>query len=87
MLADDSGVVVAGAGSWALCEEMAAYAPLVADGTMPRGVLANVTVHAFAIDGQRVYLCTRGLASGQKCDDAVEEAMRAVSRILSAKAA
>jgi hypothetical protein len=29
VLADPSGVVVAGAGSWAACEELAAYAPLL----------------------------------------------------------
>ena len=28
VLADTSGVVVAGAGSWVICEELAAYAPL-----------------------------------------------------------
>src|ERR1700722_12760211 len=30
VVADSSGVVVAGAGSWATCEELAAYAPLLA---------------------------------------------------------
>src|SRR5208282_2231924 len=30
VLADTSGIVVAGAGSWATCEELAAYAPLLA---------------------------------------------------------
>jgi hypothetical protein len=29
VVADESGVVVAGAGSWATCEELAAYAPLL----------------------------------------------------------
>ena len=28
VLADGAGVVVAGAGSWVICEELAAYAPL-----------------------------------------------------------
>src|SRR5262249_48619062 len=32
VVADPSGVVVAGAGSWPVCEELAAYAPLLADG-------------------------------------------------------
>ena len=32
VVADDSGVVVAGAGAWAVCEELAAYAPLLAQG-------------------------------------------------------
>ena len=29
VVADDAGLVVAGAGSWAACEELAAYAPLL----------------------------------------------------------
>src|ERR1700690_2854417 len=32
VVADGSGVVVAGAGSWAACEELAAFAPLIARG-------------------------------------------------------
>src|ERR1019366_6378322 len=32
VIADDAGVVVAGAGAWAVCEELAAYAPLLAQG-------------------------------------------------------
>ncbi len=31
VVADDAGVVVAGAGAWAVCEELAAYAPLLAE--------------------------------------------------------
>jgi hypothetical protein len=31
VLADTSGVVVAGSGSWPVCEELAAYAPLLDD--------------------------------------------------------
>ena len=31
VVADDSGVVVAGAGTWAACEELAAMAPFLAD--------------------------------------------------------
>jgi hypothetical protein len=30
VLADTSGIVVAGAGSWVVCEELAAYAPILA---------------------------------------------------------
>jgi hypothetical protein len=32
VVADDSGIIVAGAGAWAICEELAAYAPLLAQG-------------------------------------------------------
>ena len=35
VVADASGVVVAGAGSWAACEELAAYAPLLARAPAP----------------------------------------------------
>ena len=36
VVADASGVVVAGAGSWATCEELAAYAPLLASAATPQ---------------------------------------------------
>src|SRR5258706_11528759 len=38
VVADTSGVVVAGAGSWAVCEELAAYAPLLAQKSGAVGV-------------------------------------------------
>jgi hypothetical protein len=37
VVADDAGLVVAGVGAWAACEELAAYAPLLAESTA-RGV-------------------------------------------------
>jgi hypothetical protein len=38
VVADSAGVVVAGAGSWATCEELAAYAPLLAQDVWNEGV-------------------------------------------------
>jgi len=74
VLADTSGVVVAGAGSWAACEELAAYAPLFAridvaggDATSETSsriaeLRAEVSVCELSIAGQDVLLCARGEA-------------------------
>jgi hypothetical protein len=69
VVADPSGVVVAGAGSWPVCEELAAYAPLLADGewaTMTSQVSSRVDalrreveVRSVPIGDQEVLLCTR----------------------------
>ena len=68
VLADPSGIVVAGAGSWAVCEELAAYAPLLAHpepvalGTSTRldTLRTEVEVRTFEVAGQEVLLCARG---------------------------
>jgi hypothetical protein len=72
VLADPSGVVVAGAGSWAACEELAAYAPLLmqdevrlaTDQASARSrvdeMRAEVTVRSVDVDGSSVLLCLRG---------------------------
>ncbi len=41
VVADDAGLVVAGAGAWAVCEELAAYAPLLAQGVRNEPGLAG----------------------------------------------
>jgi len=75
VVADDSGVVVAGAGGWAACEELAAYAPLLVQsacrtsGSEPAGRLAEIRarteVRSIDVDGQTVLLCASG-ARGKK---------------------
>jgi len=70
VVADDSGVVVAASGGWAMCEELAAYAPFLVkgrpatDGAEWTGRLAEVgvqsEVHAIDVAGQIVLLCARG---------------------------
>jgi hypothetical protein len=69
VLVDDSGCLVAGAGAWPACEELAAYAPLLADpGAVKNGTIsariaaltAEVEVQSLAIDGSEVLLCGRG---------------------------
>ncbi len=69
VVADPSGVVVAGAGSWPVCEELAAYAPLLADGPwagMSAAVSSRVEslrkdaiVRPLHVAGQDVLLCAR----------------------------
>ncbi len=69
VVADSSGVVVAGAGSWPVCEELAAYAPLLAEGswasmtepvtTRVDALRRDVEVRALMIGGQEVLLCAR----------------------------
>ncbi len=68
VLADPSGIVVAGAGSWAVCEELAAYAPLlahpepVARGASSRldTLRTEVEVRSLEVAGQEVLLCALG---------------------------
>ena len=94
VVADDSGVVVAGAGSWAVCEELAAYAPLLAQGVWNEPGLvgpsrvaelaapeAQVDVQSLKVDGQTVLLCARG---GGRRSAAMERAAQGVARILKA---
>jgi hypothetical protein len=93
VVADDAGLVVAGAGSWAVCEELAAYAPLLADGVwtepgMARGsrvgeLSAVVDVQPVDVGGHTVLLCSRGGARGSA---AMDRAARGVARILAAAA-
>lgn len=102
VVADPSGVVVAGAGSWPVCEELAAYAPLLADGSWAsmsaqvssrvEALRSEVDVRLVAIGDQEVLLCTRQ----KRRADAVEaieastrdlnETAAGVSRILAAAA-
>jgi hypothetical protein len=97
VVADSSGVVVAGAGSWATCEELAAYAPLLARTTgddylsLPvasriETMRSQVGVRTMVIDGQEVLLCARSVAAraadGATRDASLEDAAEGVVRIL-----
>jgi hypothetical protein len=92
VVADDSGIIVAGAGAWAICEELAAYAPLLARGVWSEPGLGDgrgegrvaelrtdVDVQAVNVDGQTLLLCARG---GWMRAKAVENAVGGVARIL-----
>ena len=94
VLADPSGVVVAGAGAWAVCEELAAYAPLMAQGVewnepgvgpsaRMASLRAEVDVQQMEVDGMEIILCARG---GQLRGAMIARAAKGVSRILRAAA-
>jgi hypothetical protein len=87
VLADASGVVVAGAGSWVVCEELAAYAPLLAqnDNDLPARVAslrAECEVRAMTAAGQPMLLCAMGKPSHR--GQAADRASSGVVRILEA---
>ena len=94
VVADSSGVVVAGAGSWPVCEELAAYAPLLTErdaGAITGEVSSRVdvlrrevTVRILVIDGQEVLVCARQKSpqGGEALARDLEHAAQGVSRIL-----
>jgi hypothetical protein len=89
VVADGAGLVLAGAGAWATCEELAAYAPLLAQGQWTEPGLddtsrvaelrAQVDVQPVDVDGQTVLLCARG---GPRGGGAMDRAAEGVARIL-----
>jgi len=69
VLVDDTGCLVAGAGAWPACEELAAYAPLLANraaigsaavGSRIAALEPEVEVHTVSIDGAEAVLCGKG---------------------------
>lgn len=91
VLVDDTGCLVAGAGAWPVCEELAAYAPLMADPAPTMRTVVSTRIASLAaqaervlldIDGQPAILCGRGGTAGRA--DALERARVGVLRILAA---
>lgn len=69
VLVDDSGCLVAGAGAWPLCEELAAYAPLLAHpgaiqsdslGESLASMAREIEIRTLLIDGVEATICGRG---------------------------
>ncbi len=92
VLVDDAGCLVAGAGSWPVCEELAAFAPFLADATMARSPhLASETaklarqthVQPMSVDGIDVLLCAKG-GKGRDVPVQVRRAAHGCQRILTA---
>jgi hypothetical protein len=89
VVADLSGVMVAGAGAWATCEELAAYAPLLAapdsmnatTASRVEGLRRHVDVRRLEVDGQEMLLCARG---GAMREVFLDQAAGGVARILQA---
>lgn len=72
VLVDDTGCLLAGVGAWPACEELAAFAPLLAHpnaiatlgvGTRAAALSADVELCAMRVDGAEVLLCGRGRGS------------------------
>lgn len=83
-VADDTGCLVAGAGQWQVCEELAAAAPLLpANDTVPTRLdllSGRLQVRRLTVDGVMVLLCSRG--GGEGSDRALGWAADGCSRIL-----
>src|SRR2546423_166683 len=60
VLADSSGCVVAGAGAWATCELLAAYAPLLAHDDAWGAPVTDVETKNPPVAGGEAPLCARG---------------------------
>ena len=63
VVADGSGVVVAGAGSWAACEELAAFAPLMFEGAMSSD--ERVSIRSVNVGIGRVLLAYEQFVEGE----------------------
>jgi hypothetical protein len=86
-VADSSGLLVAGAGMFQDCEELAAYAPLLVHSKVSADdelALASLTeassVQRVAVDGLEVLVCGRGDAAD--CERALPELASGCQRIL-----
>lgn len=92
VLVDGTGCLVAGAGAWPVCEELAAYAPFLAHrhsaqsaGVASRtGEIARDThVRSMQIEGSEVLLCARG--GGADVTSWIVRAVAGCRRILGAE--
>jgi hypothetical protein len=85
-VADETGILVAGAGAWQACEELAASAPLIAaNDTVPTrlDVLARrVEVRRLRVDGMEVLLscCGNEHAAGAALERAADGCRRILGR-------
>jgi hypothetical protein len=89
VLVDDCGSLLAGAGAWPSCEELAAYAPLLAHpaeiqwtdvGTRLAELARDVDVRTVRVDGSQVLLCSKGVGGRE----ALDQAAKGCARILGA---
>lgn len=91
VLVDESGCLIAGAGAWHTCEELAAFTPLLAEprvdltselrGRM-REVASDSDVRSLSVGGASALLC--GSGGGSRRVEALARAARGCERILAA---
>jgi hypothetical protein len=93
VLVDECGCLVAGAGAWPVCEELAAYAPLLARpgvitsatlGSRIAALSSEVLVRTLDIDGAEALICGSGGGEGRA--DSIARAAVGCCRILGADA-
>ncbi|MRG93492.1 hypothetical protein [Polyangium spumosum] len=91
VLVDDRGCLVAGAGAWPVCEELAAYAPLLAEPDLPKNAVVGtriadlsreVVVSSLPLGAAEALLAVRG--GGDDRSAFVARAAAGVQRILRA---
>jgi len=93
VLVDDGGCLVAGAGAWPVCEELAAYAPLLANpnlvasatvGSRIAALSSEVLVRSISLDGAEALICGAGGGEGRAAS--IARAAAGCRRILGASA-
>ncbi len=90
VIADDSGVVVAGSGSWAACEELAAYAPFLSQERNEPGSPRIATlrdealVKRLSVGSSTVIVCAKGAKKDDAARSALDQASAGAARILAA---
>ncbi len=94
VLVDGSGALVAGAGAWPVCEELAAYAPLLAHRSAGESAFLcshldrlreTVSLRSMMFDGFEVVLAARGPV-GASTEASLVRAAAGCRRILGAEA-
>ncbi len=89
VLVDDTGCLIAGAGAWPICEELAAFAPLLASpGTVGSTAVSarlaaiepEVFVRTLSFDGCEAVLCGKGREGARP--DVISRAADGCRRIL-----
>lgn len=93
VLVDDRGCLVAGAGAWPTCEELAAYAPFLVDasptsfeaGSRIAELSKDVTVKTLPVGPAEALLASRG--GGENRSAAIKRAALGCQRILLSRAA
>ncbi|MCU0653819.1 MAG: hypothetical protein MUF64_00520 [Polyangiaceae bacterium] len=92
VLVDQAGMLVAGAGAWPVCEELAAFAPLLEEARLRGPCLPpelfrlrpEVRLQRLKIQGSTVLLAARG--AGEETEESLTSAARGCLRILSSQA-
>jgi hypothetical protein len=79
-IADPSGLLVAGAGAFPDCEELAAHAPLLLDGEPANDILPASEVEIVHLDGGEVLVC--GVGEPESWERALPDVVAGCERIL-----